>query len=213
MKKYLWIFGITLLAVVLFLKFVVGFNQIGFHLTELKSYLFGNTNSKPATEIVKRNVAGVSDSTAVLPVEDFYPADINILDAHAKQTELEAIKNAHFENLRISKNSPSDKDAEVALTHLTNSRLTDVIIRQKLNIKIGKCYENAKKEGNFNCVSCMILLYNREKKDWQEAPNGDNFMKNAYDFYQASNGEDWEAKDLTMKIPFDYALFEKYTAK
>jgi len=50
------------------------------------------------------------------------------------------------------------------------------------------------------------LLYNRDKKDWQEAPDGDNFLKPAYDFYQPSKGDIWEAKDLTMRIPFDYDL-------
>jgi len=214
-KKYLWIFGIVLLAGFLFLKFVVGFNQLGFHLTELKSYLFGNNNSQPAieAEIAKGNAINGSDTTVVQSVEYLYPVDTNRLEPNVKQAELQVIKKAHFENLKVSKNAPSDEDAQVALTHLTNSKLTDVIIHQKLNIKIGKCYENPKTEGNFNCVSCMILLYNREKKDWQEAPEGENFMKNAYDFYQASEGDFWEAKDLTMRIPFDYQLFKKYEPK
>lgn len=43
-------------------------------------------------------------------------------------------------------------------------------------------------------------------KDWQEAPDGENFLKNSYDFYQSSEGTRWEAKDLSMQIPFDYTL-------
>ncbi|MGJ1244100.1 MULTISPECIES: hypothetical protein [Sphingobacterium] len=57
----------------------------------------------------------------------------------------------------------------------------------------------------------MILLYNREKKDWVEAPNGENFLKNAYDFYQASEGDIWQARELSMRIPYDYALVPKYS--
>ena len=58
----------------------------------------------------------------------------------------------------------------------------------------------------------MILLYNRDK-NWQEAPDGENFLRNSYDFYKTSEGSRWEAKDLSMQIPFDYALREKYSAK
>ncbi|MNT83047.1 hypothetical protein D3C72_2228620 [compost metagenome] len=59
----------------------------------------------------------------------------------------------------------------------------------------------------------MILLYNRDTKDWQEAPNGDNFLKPAYDFYQPSKGDIWEVKDLSMRIPFDYDLYKKFESK
>jgi hypothetical protein len=38
-------------------------------------------------------------------------------------------------------------------------------------------------------------------------------MQSAYDFYQAPENDFWEAKDLCMRIPFDYSLFKKYEHK
>ena len=146
----------------------------------------------------------------ILLGNDFVP---HMCGVNIRKGGIEKIKKAKFENLVVAKNKPDDEDAQSALIRFTRGQLTDVIINQKLNIKVGKCYVNSNTEGNFNCVSCMILLYNRDKKDWQEAPNGRNFLKNSYDFYQPSEGSEWEAKDLSMQIPFDYALRKKYSAR
>ncbi|CAM3669406.1 hypothetical protein ELOC111193_15890 [Elizabethkingia occulta] len=155
----------------------------------------------------------VTEAVQTAQQEDIYPVDTNFATPAVKSLEMERIKKAKFENLVVAKIKPDDEDAQAALIRFTKDRLTDIIIRQKLNIKVGKCYVNSNTEGNFNCVSCMILLYNRDKKNWQEAPDGENFLRNSYDFYQTSEGSRWEAKDLSMQIPFDYALREKYSAK
>lgn len=140
-------------------------------------------------------------------VEDLYPVDTNRVDASIREIEIQKIKDAQFEKLKPAQNFPSDEDVRIALIEFTDRRLTDVIINQKLNVTVGKCYENPDMTG---CVSCMVLLYNRETNEWQEAPDGDNFMKNAYDFYPTDDGFYWTAKDLSMRIPFDYELFKKY---
>lgn len=150
---------------------------------------------------------------AATTASDLYPVNINLFTEEEQAAEQLRINNAHFENLQPAKHAPSHVEAQTALVQFTQGELSDVIINQKLNIKIGQCYINPNTEGNYNCVSCMILLYNRDKKDWQEAPEGENFMKNAYDFYQASEGDFWQAKDLSMMIPYDYDLFEKYELK
>ncbi|WP_411898047.1 hypothetical protein [Elizabethkingia occulta] len=155
----------------------------------------------------------VTEAVQTAQQEDIYPVDTNFATPAVKSLEMERIKKAKFENLVVAKIKPDDEDAQAALIRFTKDRLTDIIIRQKLNIKVGKCYVNSNTEGNFNCVSCMILLYNRDKKNWQEAPDGENFLRNSYDFYKTSEGSRWEAKDLSMQIPFDYALREKYSAK
>ena len=144
---------------------------------------------------------------------DLHPVNINLFQGDEQTAEQLRINNAHFENLVVAEKAPSDVEAQTALVRFTEGQLTDVIINQKLNIKIGKCYVNPNTDGNYNCVSCMILLYNRDKQDWQEAPDGENFMKNAYDFYQPSEGDFWEAKDLSMMIPYDYDLIKKYELK
>ncbi|MDO6387864.1 hypothetical protein [Uliginosibacterium sp. 31-12] len=144
---------------------------------------------------------------------DLYPVNSKGLPSDELAAKQLKIKAAHFENLQPAKKAPSHEQAQTALVQFTQGELIDVIINQKLNIKVGKCYTNPNADGNYSCVSCMVLLYNRDKKDWQEAPEGENFMKNAYDFYQASEGGFWQAKDLSMMIPYDYDLFEKYELK
>lgn len=156
--------------------------------------------------------SGVTEVSAALDKNDLYPFDIDRVPEEFKKDELEKIRKANLESLVVAKNVPDNEDAQTALVRFVGDRLTEAIIHEKLNIKVGKCYENPEKEDNFQCVSCMILLYNRDKKQWVEAPNGDNFMKNAYDFYQGSEGGLWEAQDLTMRIPFDKALFQKYSS-
>lgn len=143
-------------------------------------------------------------------VEDLYPVDTNRIMPEFKADEIRIIENAHFEKLKVADNPPLDEDAQAAVIRLTQGRLADVIIDQKLNLAIGKCYENTNTEGNFRCVSCMVILYNRNTNVWQEAPYGDNFLKNAYDFYQPSEGMEWEAKDLSMRIPYDYDLRNRF---
>jgi hypothetical protein len=151
-----------------------------------------------------------TEVAAVVSPDDIYSLDTNRVAPEVVASELEKIKKANFDRLVEAKIRPDHEDTQAALIRHTDGRLTDVIINQKINIKVGKCYDNPNTDGNYNCVSCMILLYNRDKKDWQEAPDGDNFLKPAYDFYQPSKGDIWEAKDLTMRIPFDYDLYKKY---
>lgn len=154
-----------------------------------------------------------TEVAAVVSPDDIYSLDTSRVAPEVVASELEKIKKANFDRLVEAKIRPDHEDAQAALIRHTDGRLTDVIINQKINIKVGKCYDNPNTDGNYNCVSCMILLYNRDKKDWQEAPDGDNFLKPAYDFYQPSKGDIWEAKDLTMRIPFDYDLYKKFEGK
>ncbi|MNL05233.1 hypothetical protein D3C87_1258170 [compost metagenome] len=154
-----------------------------------------------------------TEVASVVSPDDIYSLDTSRVAPEVVASELEKIKKANFDRLVEAKIRPDHEDAQAALIRHTDGRLTDVIINQKINIKVGKCYDNPNTDGNYNCVSCMILLYNRDKKDWHEAPDGDNFLKPAYDFYQPSKGDIWEAKDLTMRIPFDYDLYKKFEGK
>lgn len=155
----------------------------------------------------------LADTTEVASPVDLHPVDTNRVAPEIRERELALIQSAHFENLVLAAIRPDHEDAQIALIRFTDRRLTDVIIQQKISIKVGECYDNPNREGNYNCVSCMILLYNRERQDWQEAPDGENFLQNAYDFYQPSEGEDWEAKPLSMRIPFDYKLQKEFEAR
>lgn len=219
MKKVFKIIGIILGVLVLFL-IVSNFIQINERenlLYKIQQYVTYNEedwkNYETNQKVLAENPAPASTTVVTESVKDFHPYNLDFLTGSAKEEELKKIEDAHFEKLVPAKISPDDEDAQIALIKLTDRRLTDVIINQKLNIKIGKCYENPDKGENYSCVSCMILLYNREKKDWQEAPDGENFLSNSYDFYQAAEGGEWEAKDLSMFIPYDNALFRKYEKK
>lgn len=215
-RKLYFTAAFVLLFGVLFVWYLGGMNQLIFHLADLKQSIF---HTESNNQINDAQVA-VGDATIAtdyvemaLSADDLYPVDTNRVSQSIRDEEIRIIKNAHFENLIIAQNPPQDEDARIALIQFTKGRLTDVIINQKINIAIGQCYENPNTGDNYRCVSCMILLYNRQTNRWQEAPNGENFLKTAYDFYQPADGSDWEATDLSMKIPFDYKLFGKYKAR
>lgn len=209
--KALFIFSVLALLAFVILNYVVGFNQIGHHISELTQLFDKNEGSAAAgADTSKQNIALSTGVTRAGDVEDLHPVDTNLLPLDVRQAEIARIYRAQFDQLKPAKHSPTDEDAQIALIHLTNGRLTDVIIQQKLTVKIGKCYENSTMKDKGTCVSCMILLYNREKKNWQEAPNGENFLRNAYDFYLASGSDLWEASPLSIRIPYDYALVDKY---
>ena len=181
-------------------------------LYKIQQYITYNKEDWENYEQLKARRASVSGNMDMMvspasPVEDLYPVDPDRVIASIRDAEIQKIKDAHFENLKLARNAPTDEEVRIALIRFTNGRLTDVIINQKLNIKVGKCYENPDPDAP-GCVSCMILLYNRNTNAWQEAPMGENFMKNAYDFYPTGFG--WGAKDLSMRIPFDYELFNQF---
>ena len=212
------IVGLLLLFIIVFLA-VSNFIEVKKNETLLYKILQYVTYSKEDWENYEENqkimaenpaIASSTDTVDVATTDDFYSYDTTRLTEAVKREELKLIKKANFDQLKKADNPPTDNDAQAALIRFTQGRLTDVIINQKLDIKIGKCYENKNTEGNFRCVSCMIMLYNRDTKTWQEAPNGENFMQNAYDFYQASENDIWDAKDLSMRIPYDYEFFRKY---
>lgn len=202
--------------------FMIAYNFIPVNKNETLFYKLQQliTNDEADWDKYNRNkdlLASTSADSVIFHLEgasvtaDIYPLDTNRALTVVKVTELNEIKKSGFEYLKVAKHATDNAAARFALIHFTARRLTDVISQRKLNIKFGTCLDHAKKDGNYRCVSCMILLYNREKKHWVEAPDGDNFLKNAYDFYQASEGDIWQARDLTMPILFDYALFKKYS--
>ncbi|WP_293883053.1 MULTISPECIES: hypothetical protein [unclassified Sphingobacterium] len=211
-KSFL-IFSVLALLAFVILNYVVGFNQIGHHISEF-TQLFDKSAGSSAidADTSKQKVLRAGGVTRVADVEDLYPVDTNLLPFDLRAAEIERINRAQLDQLRPAKHSPTDENAQRALIQLTNGHLTDVIGQQKLTVKIGTCYENSTRKDKQACVSCMILLYNREKKNWQEAPNGENFLRNAYDFYLPSGSGQWEASPLSMSIPYDYALVNKYKA-
>jgi hypothetical protein len=211
--KILLIFSVLALSAFIILNYVVGFNQIGHHISEL-TQLFDKHEGAAAADAdtFKQNIVLSAGVTQVADVEDLHPVDTNLLPLDVRQAEIARIHRAQFDQLKLAKHSPTDEDAQLALIHLTNGRLTDVITQQKLTVKIGKCYENSTMKDKGTCVSCMILLYNRAQKKWQEAPNGENFLRNAYDFYLPLGADMWEASPLSIRIPYDYTLIDRYKA-
>lgn len=217
-RRFFKIAGLSLLSIIIFLV-ISNFIEVKKNenlLYKIQQYLTYDRedweNYEQNQKLFAENsaIASSTDTVDVASSADFYSYDTTRMTDVVKREELQLIKKANFDQLKKATNPPTDNDAQAALIRFTQGRLTDVIINQKLDIKIGKCFENKNTEGNLRCVSCMIMLYNRDKKTWQEAPDGENFMQNAYDFYQASENDIWDAKDLSMRIPYDYEFFRKY---
>lgn len=156
-----------------------------------------------ASDVAMDSSAAVSPSNMA-----YYPFDTTGMVLSAE--ELARIKSYNYEILKPAKKAPNDEEAQRALIQLTEGELTNFIINENVNIKIGKCYENPNTEGNFNCVSCMVFIYDRKLKD-ESVSEARILIKPAYDFYQASENDIWEAKNISLNIPFDRKLFKKHS--
>jgi hypothetical protein len=207
-KKLLTISTMLLLLTFLCLKYIVGFSHIPHHFRYAKSLLFSSRSSEEKAPELAGDVAIDATSEVSTPASPDYPFDTTGMVLSAE--ELERIKSYHYENLKKAKKVPNDEEAQAALIQLTQSKLTELIMHENVNIKIGKCYENANTDGNFNCVSCMVFIYDRKLKD-ESVSEARILIKPAYDFYQASENDRWEAKDISLNIPFDYKLFKQYS--
>jgi hypothetical protein len=150
----------------------------------------------------------MDSSVAVTSNLAYYPFDTTGMVLSAE--ELARIKSYNYEILKPAKKAPNDEEAQRALIQLTQGKLTEFIINENVNIKIGKCYVNPNTEGNFNCVSCMVFIYDRKIKD-ESVSEARILIKPAYDFYQASENDIWEAKNISLNIPFDHKLFKQYS--
>ncbi|MCA6058390.1 hypothetical protein HUF18_01270 [Thalassolituus sp. ST750PaO-4] len=221
---------VVFILMLLFLHFVVGFHHIPTHwesfrinVLHLGGEEFSDLDNVPeardendnADSAWAENSASAQDFTVAVDAPEVrYPFDINkIIDPERKAEEIKAIQAEHFERLEIADDYPIDENAQSGLIRLTEGLLLDVIREQGLTIRLGTCYNNPRTDGNYRCISCMVLLYDDTVNRYQEAPEGINFMKPAYDFCRPSEGALWQARDLTMNIPYDYALFKRYSVK
>ena len=221
---------VVFILMLLFLHFVVGFHHIPTHwesfrinvlhlggeeFADLDDVQEATSEDSEVNSAWAEHSASAQDFTmAVDAAEVRYPFDINkITDPERKAAEQKAIRAEHFERLEIADDYPIDENAQSGLIHLTEGLLLDVIREQGLTIRVGTCYNNPATDGNYRCISCMVLLYDDKINRYQEAPEGINFMKPAYDFCRPSEGALWQARDLTMNIPYDYALFKRYSVK
>ena len=219
-KKLLTISATLLLVTFLFLKYIVGFSHIPDHFRHAKERLFSSGSSEekaspvandvPANDIAPDDVAadGVPTDVAITAPSIDYPFDTTGMALSAE--EIEKIKSYHYENLKKAKKAPNDEEAQRALIHLTRGKLTELIMYQNVNIKIGQCYENPNTDGKFNCISCMVFIYDRKLKD-ESVSEARILIKPAYDFYQSSENDMWDAKDISLNIPFDHKLFKQYS--
>lgn len=161
-----------------------------------------------------------ADTIAAIDAIDHYPYPLEMFSGDQREKELERIKNA-IHLLEKAEKYPTDAQAEEALMRYFYEFYPEMLeknnaesfeaffAQQNLTFKVGKCYKNLNSD-YYRCVSCMVLLYNTKEKDWDESPEGDNFTRNAYDFYQLSEDDVWSARDLSMTIPYDYEFVKKY---
>jgi hypothetical protein len=216
--KGVWINIFIFLGVIgfLFAKYVIGFQHIPHHLETLKNTLgysdgesaIEDTSAMEAYQMIDTAIS--SEETTAVASAVSYPFDTTLeVLPEIRKEERRKIKAAHFETLIKSKNSPNDVEARIAIIRFNRGELGKQLIEDNATIKIGQCYNNPNLNGNHACVSAMIFIYDRASKG-ESTGYSKLILKSAYDFYQESEGDNWEARDLSMAIPFDYALFRKY---
>jgi hypothetical protein len=203
-KKLLIILAIPVVLFSLFVLYILFFG-----------YRIHRPRPEPEPALSSNNVVNdvvsdeAVDSMAAVSSElAYYPFDTTGMVLSAE--ELARIKSYNYQILKPAKKAPDNEQAQRALVQLTEAKLTDFIINENVNIKIGKCYENPNTDGNFNCVSCMVFIYDRKLKD-ESVSEARILIKPAYDFYQASENDIWEAKNISLNIPFDHKLFKQYS--
>lgn len=164
-------------------------------------------------EEIKKNQSIYSKDTnfsIAYSADDFFPIDTiqSFLPEDIKK-ERERIRVGDFNNLKPAVHFPKDIEAQRALITFTEGELLEYI-KENVILKIGNCYINPKKDGNFNCVSCMVVALDKTSKKEAVESNVYSVLKPVYDFYQSSENDRWDARDITLQIPYDYDLFNKF---
>lgn len=162
---------------------------------------------------IEKNKSTSSEDTnfsIAYSADDFFPIDTiqSFLPEDIKK-ERERIRLGDFNHLKPAIHFPKDIEAQRALIVFTEGKLLEYI-KENVILKIGQCYINQKKDGNFNCVSCMVIAYDKTTKKEAIESNVYSVLKPVYDFYQSSENDIWDARDITLQIPYDYDLFNKF---
>ncbi|MGJ1244099.1 MULTISPECIES: hypothetical protein [Sphingobacterium] len=85
-------------------------------------------NYKKNKQLLASGATEVTTTEVTAAEDDLYPVDTNRISPEFRALEIEKIKKADFGRIVIAKLRPDHEDAQIALIHLTDRKLTDVII-------------------------------------------------------------------------------------
>ncbi|GEM_PF-726984 len=218
------VFLVLLVALLLFIQFVVGWSHVPEHLASLRMWLFpqsfenaevGETEAAVATaEAAANNITDVAASApevlldtvmwkAAIERGDFIPDGV--------KEEYERARRFDYTKLQPATDRPTSEEAQEAILQYYKDQVGKLLRDNNAYIRIGKAYEAPLQPGNSNGgeiarVTAMICAFNKK---------GDNLgniqmpLDIAYDFVQYANDPGtWYLADLSQTIPYDYGLMK-----
>lgn len=199
----------------LFLKFIIGFQHVGFHLLNLKDYLFAHENTSRydghaaimEADTVQANELLVESPIDTLVWEHAIKNKEYIPDGVLE--ELDRYKKRDFSKLILAKDYPTDKEAEGAIVNFYKEDVIKLLQRENAHIKIGACYTAPLKisdDGNKEIarVTAMVSAFNAARGN---LGNIQLPLDVIYDFVKYESAPDtWYLSNFSQNIPYDYRL-------
>ncbi|MCH5719811.1 hypothetical protein [Niabella hibiscisoli] len=223
-KKLLKVLLVLVLAMLLFIQFVIGWSHVPEHLASLRMWVFPqsfeNAEADEAeaaiasAEAAANNITDVATSApevlldtvmwkAAIERGDFIPDGV--------KEEYERARRFDHTRLQPATDRPTSEEAQEAILHYYKERVGNLLKDNNATIRIGKAYNAPLQVGDSNGgeiarVTAMVCAFNKK---------GDNLgniqmpLDIAYDFVQYANDPGtWYLADLSQTIPYDYVLMK-----
>jgi hypothetical protein len=225
-KKLFRAFLVLLLALLLFIQFVIGWSHVPEHLASLRMWLFPNSfenaeadgaNIEATVATAAEAAAGITDMAEAAPqvlldtvmwkaaIErgDFIPDNV--------KEDYERARRFDYSKLQSASQKPSSEEAQDAILHYYKEKVGKLLKEHNAYIRIGKVY-NAPLQpddtngGEIARVTAMVCAFN---KQGENLGNIQMPLDIAYDFVQyAGDPGVWYLADLSQTIPYDYVLMK-----
>ncbi|NRS90364.1 hypothetical protein HNQ02_003304 [Flavobacterium sp. 7E] len=220
-KIRLAVLAFVVLGAFLFLKNVVGFVHIPYHLSHLKqnilSFSFNNDDDVPVEDIVQDLDSNTIVEVAVdNPVKN--PIDLRMWEHQIKngdelpdgvKEEIESYKNRDFSKLIKASDFPTDKEAQQAIVQNYKADVVKLLQEYDAHIKIGVAYDAPLKPTQDNDpeiarVTAMVSAFNAKRGNMG---NIQRPLDVIYDFVKyESDPFTWYLADFSQSIPYDLKL-------
>lgn len=215
MKKFSIAIAILGIAVFLFLRFVIGFQHVGFHLRDLKDYLFASesTSGDPIqATIAVVDTVRVENQLVESPYDTLMWVNAIKNKEYIPEDVLEGLnryKKKDFSKLVLAKDFPTDKEAEAAIVAYYQNEVVKLLQRESAHIQIGTCYiaklqPTSYGDKEITRVTAMISAFNDKRGN---IGNIQHPLDVIYDFVKyESDPTTWRLADFSQNIPYDYQL-------
>ncbi len=223
-RKLFRVFLVLLVALLLFIQFVIGWSHVPEHLASVRMWLFPNSFENAEADganieatVAAEAAAGITDMAQAAPqvlldtvmwkaaIErgDFIPDDV--------KEDYERARRFDYSKLEPASQQPSSEEAQDAILHYYKGKVEKLLKDHQAYIRIGKAYNaplqpDGTNGGETARVTAMVCAFNKQ---------GDNLgniqmpLDIAYDFVQyAGDPGVWYLADLSQTIPYDYVLMK-----